>query len=80
MHNICQEMRKCYETTNDIYVTILLIQLMLINPRLPSLATLLFNRPTRGILSRFNRQPVFCDNDESNLVYLLIDSLSQMKI
>ena len=40
-------------------------------PRLLSMATLLFNRQTRGTLPRFNRQLVLCDNDKINLSVLV---------
>ena len=40
-------------------------------PGLPTPATLLFNRPTRGIVPRFSRSPVLCNNDKSNLTLLV---------
>ena len=39
----------------------------LISPRLPSPVTIKGNRPTRGILPRFSRPPILCNNGESNL-------------
>ena len=53
------------------YMTLLQVRSMLISPRSPSLAILLFNRPTGGILPRFNRQPLLCDHDECNLIVLI---------
>ena len=42
-----------------------------IRPGLLSNARILFNRAKRGILPKFHRQLVLCDNDESSLVALL---------
>ena len=39
---------------------------MLWNLCLPSPVTLMFNRPSRGILPRFTRPPIGCDNDQNN--------------
>ena len=47
------------------------ISSILTNLRLPGLATPLFNRPTRGILPRFNRQLVLYDNYDKNLIGLI---------
>ena len=52
-------------------MSFLQIRSTVISPRLPSLAELLFNRLMRGILLRFNRQPIMYDNDESNLSVLI---------
>ena len=37
-----------------------------VSPGLPSMATLLFNQPSRGTLPTFSRPPIGCDNDKSN--------------
>ena len=37
------------------------------NPGLPSLAMFLYNRWPRGLLPKFNRQLLLCDNNKSNL-------------
>ena len=42
-----------------------------VGPSLPSLATLLFNRPARGVLPKFIRTPMIFDNDESNHAALI---------
>ena len=38
---------------------------------LPSPATILSKRPTKGVLPKFYRQQVLCNNDENNLIALL---------
>ena len=57
-----------FETNADIYVALLQIRSTPISPRLSGQVTLQFNRPPRGILLKFNRQPVLCGNDNSNLI------------
>ena len=55
-----------------VYVCLLQIKsAALICPMLPSLATLLFNRPTRGISPRFRGPPILSNKDESNLTALI---------
>ena len=39
---------------------------MLISYRLPGQELVLFSRPSEGILPRFSRPPIGCNNDESN--------------
>ena len=68
MHNVpYKDHEKCFETNADIYMTLLWIRSTLNSLGLPSLATFLLNRLTRGILPQFNRQDVVCDIHESNL-------------
>ena len=55
----------CIETNADIYMALLQNRSTPISPRSPSLAMLLFNRPKRGILPKFNRLLVLCNNNES---------------
>ena len=59
-------MKKCYETNTYIYMALLQIRSILISPWLPSLATSLFNRATKGMLSKLSRPPILFDNDEGN--------------
>ena len=59
-------MKKCYETNADIYMSLLKIRLTPVNPKVPNPATLLFNRPARGLLPRLSRTPIIYDNNESN--------------
>ena len=47
------------------------IRLTPIIPGLPGPAKLLFNGPSRGIMLRFSRPPIGCDNDESNHFVLI---------
>ena len=47
------------------YMSLLQIRLTSISPRLPSSATLLFNRPSRGLLPSLSRPPIVCDNYEN---------------
>ena len=47
-----------------IYMSLLEIGSTLINIRLLSQDTLLFNRPSRDILPRFSRPPIVCSTDE----------------
>ena len=54
-----------------IYMALLQTRSTPINPWLPSPATLLFNRLTRGILPKFSRQVMLCDNDERNFIMFL---------
>ena len=42
-----------------------------IRPGLPNPATLMFNRLARGILPKFSRPTILCNNDESNLTVLI---------
>ena len=67
MHNVYQKNHeKLLETNADIYKNVLLqIRSTLIRPGLPSLAKLLFHRLAR-YTAKFSRQPVICDNNESN--------------
>ena len=58
-------MKKCYEINIDICV-FLQLQLTLIHPGLPNLATLLFNRPIRGLFQRISMPPIMYDNDKRN--------------
>ena len=37
-----------------------------VSSRLPSPAILMFDRLARGLLPRFNRPPITCDNNKSN--------------
>ena len=62
---------KCFETKADISMALIWIKLIPISPRLQSLATLLFNRPARGILPKFSILPVLCDNNENNHIVLV---------
>ena len=66
-------MKKCFETNANIFMALMQIRSTPICPRLPCPATLLFNRLTRDILPKFNRHPVLCNNDESNLISVLND-------
>ena len=59
-------MKKSYETNADMCMPLLQLRSTPIGPRLPSLATLLFNRLARSMLQRFSRPPIICDNDERN--------------
>ena len=51
--------------------TLLQIRLTLISPRLPSLAMGMFNRPARGLLTKFHRPFMLHDNDENNHLALV---------
>ena len=55
-----------------ICVSLLQVTSSPISPRLPSLPTFMFNRPTRDRLPRSNRWPILCDDDESSLTGLMI--------
>ena len=55
----------------NIFVALLQIRSILISPRLQCLATLLFNRHTRGLLPKISRPPMFFDNDENNHTILI---------
>ena len=44
-------------------MALLQIRSTLVNPGLPILSTLLFNRLTKGKLPKFIRQPALCDNE-----------------
>ena len=57
-------MKKCYDTKSDIHLALLQVITMPLGPGIPSLATLLFNCPTRGIVALINRPPVSIDNDD----------------
>ena len=61
-----RSMIKCYETNTDIYMSLLQVRSILVRPTLPSLAMLLFNILARGLLLTFSRQPIMCDNDETD--------------
>ena len=52
-----------WDDNASIYLSLLQIKL---TPGLLSPATLLLNRPSRGILPRFSTPPIVCKNDESN--------------
>ena len=49
--------KKCFETNAEIYMALLQIRSV--------------NRQTIGILPKFNRQPVFCDNIEINIIAII---------
>ena len=51
-----------------------------VQPKLPSPATLLINRPSRGILPRFSRLSLGCDNDVSNHSTLINRQPQEVKI
>ena len=53
-------------------MVLLQIRSSLISPRLPSLATLMFNRLTTGMLPQFIKQLVLCDNNENNIIVLTV--------
>ena len=63
-------MAKCHETNADIYMCVCLSLLQLrsrqISSMLPSPATFLPNTLGRGIMSRFSRLTIVCNNDECN--------------
>ena len=57
------------------YVCVSLLQikstLTLISHGIPNQATLLFNRPTRGMLPKCSRPPILCNDDKSNFTTLV---------
>ena len=53
-------------TLTHIYLALLQIQMMQLGPGLPSLATLLFNQPTRGVMPIINRKLVSIDNGDKH--------------
>ena len=59
-------MKKYCKTNDDVCMALLQINSIPLSPWLPSLATLLFKRLARGLLPKFNRPPILCDNDENN--------------
>ena len=61
-------------------MALLQIRSTLASPRLASLVTLLFNRLTRSILFKFNRQPVYVIIMRENLLYSQKDKAKQAKI
>ena len=61
----------CIMANAEIYMAMLQIGKTPISHMLPSLAMLLYHRPTRGMLPQFNRQPVLCDNDQSYFTALI---------
>ena len=56
-------MKKCFETNTDIYQALFQMRSTPLGPGLLSLTTLLFNRPARGLLPKFSRQPILSDKD-----------------
>ena len=72
--------RKWYKTNANIYMSLLQIRSTPINPRLPSLTILLFNRLSRGILLRFRSPPTGCDNNDSSHSALINRQPQQAKM
>ena len=71
-------MTKCYETNADIYMSLSQIGLTLIIPVLLRSATLLLNRPVRGLLPGLSRPPIVCEkNYNSTHAALKTDSTKQ---
>ena len=56
--------KKCYDINSDIYVFI--ADKIKTNQPQATLAMLLFNRQSRGLLLRLSRPPILCDNDGNN--------------
>ena len=63
---IKRTMKKYYKTNVDTYMSLLQIRSTPIIPKIPSLATILFNRLVKGLLPRISSPPIMFDNDESN--------------
>ena len=64
--NIVKRMlKKCIHTNTAIFMSLLQIASTPIALGLPSLASLLFNGPTQGLLPRFNGLPLGYANDEN---------------
>ena len=60
-----------FDTKGDPHIALLQIRMTLQGPGLPSLATLLFNCPIKGILPIINRLPMGIDNDEGHYEVLV---------
>ena len=59
-------LKKCLDTKGDPHTALLQIRMTLLEPGLPSLATILFNCPIRGIVPIINRLPMGFDKDEEH--------------
>ena len=57
-------LQKCCDSGNDAHVSLLQIRTMPLGQGLPSLATLLFKHPVRGIMPVINRTPLSTNNDD----------------
>ena len=67
MYQICKvNYDKYIENNNDVNVALLQIRSTLITLGLPSLATILFKQPIRGMLLKINRPPLFYNYDEDH--------------
>ena len=62
---IMHTMKKCLGAIYDINITLLLMRITLVGPGLPS-ATVLFNIPKRGLMSRVSKMPVNYYYNEHN--------------
>ena len=66
MHEICEtNNQECLDTNQHVNLALLQIQSTPIGAGLPSLTTLLFNRPMKGLLSQLHREPITVNNDDT---------------
>ena len=59
-------MKKCSDTNRDVNLALLQIQLTQIEDGLLSPATILFNKPTRGLLPMINKTPMIYHYDDEH--------------
>ena len=61
-----QTMKKCFDNNTDVNLALIQIRSMPVGPGLLSPATLLFNRPMRGLVPSTSRMLINIDYDEDN--------------
>ena len=63
--------KKCFDTKGDPHIAVLQIRMTLQGPGLPSLATIWFNCPIRGIMPKTNRPPMGIVKNEEHYEVLV---------